>query len=141
MFRELNISTHSMSRLIRNDLHMTARPCSKGRILTRALKAIRRSRTEHLLQWHAENGHENILFADEKIFTIEEQYNLQSNKIYAQTSREVKENFPRVQGGHHSSYVTIWWEVSHQGVSRLHFCTKGVKLVSESIKRACYKEV
>jgi hypothetical protein len=25
--------------------------------------------------WHAENGHENILFMDEKIFAIEEQYN------------------------------------------------------------------
>jgi len=25
--------------------------------------------------WHAENRHENVLFTDEKIFTIEEQYN------------------------------------------------------------------
>jgi len=130
-----------MSRLSRDDLHMRAHPCSKGRILTRALKAIRRSRTERLLQWHAENGYENILFTDEKIFTIQEQYNPQNNKICAQTSREVKENVPRVQGGHHPSYIMILWEVSHQGVSRLHFCKKWVKLVSESIKRTCYKEL
>jgi len=125
MSRELNISTQSMSRLIRDDLHMRAHPCSKGRILTRALKAIRLSRAERLLQWHAENGHEN----------------LQNNKIYAQASREVMENVPRVQGGHHPSYVTIWWEVSHHGVSCLHLCKKGVKLVSESIKRTCYMEL
>jgi len=31
------------------------------------------------------NGHKNILFTDEKIFTIEEQYNNQYNKIYAQS--------------------------------------------------------
>jgi hypothetical protein len=37
-----------------------------------------------------ENGHENILFMDEKIFTIEEQYNNQNNKIYAQMSLEVR---------------------------------------------------
>jgi hypothetical protein len=37
----------------------------------------------------AENVHENILFMDEKFFTIEEQYNNQNNKIYAQTSLEV----------------------------------------------------
>jgi hypothetical protein len=47
---------------------------------------IRRTRAEHLLQWHAENVHVNILFTDEKIFTIEEQYNNQNNKIYAPTS-------------------------------------------------------
>jgi hypothetical protein len=30
---------------------------------------------ERLFQWHAENRHKNILFMDEKFFTIEEQYN------------------------------------------------------------------
>jgi len=59
---------------------------SKGHLLTPALKEIRRTRAERLLQWHAENGHENILLTDEKFFTIEEQYNNQNNKIYAQTS-------------------------------------------------------
>jgi len=63
---------------------------SKGHLLTPALKEIRRTRAEHLLQRHAENGQENILFTDEKFFTIEEQYNNQNNKIYAQTSLEVR---------------------------------------------------
>jgi hypothetical protein len=44
---------------------------------------------KRLLQWHAENGHENVLFTDEKIFTIEEQYNNRYNKISTQTSLEV----------------------------------------------------
>ena len=47
----------------------------------------------------------------------------------------------RVQGCHHPSYVMVWWEVSHQGVTHLHFCKKGVKMVSECIKRTCYKEL
>jgi len=25
----------------------------------------------------------------------------------------------------------VWWEVSHQGVTHLHFSKKGVKLVSQ----------
>jgi hypothetical protein len=81
MSRELNISTQSMSRLIRDDLHMRAHRCSKRHVLTPALRAIRRTRAERLLQWHAENGHENILFTDEKIFTIEEQYNNQQQDL------------------------------------------------------------
>jgi len=75
--------------LIRDDLHMKAHLRSKGHLLAPALKEIRRTRAEHLLQWHADNGHENILFTDEKFFTIEEQYNNQNNKIYAQMSLEV----------------------------------------------------
>jgi hypothetical protein len=61
--------------LIRDDLHLRAHLHSKGHLLTPALKDIIRTRAEHLLQWHAENGHENILFVNEKIFTIEKQYN------------------------------------------------------------------
>jgi hypothetical protein len=62
---------------------------SKGHLLTPALKEIRRTRAKCLLQWHAKNGHKNILFMDEKIFTIKKQYNNQDNKIYAQMSLEV----------------------------------------------------
>jgi len=68
---------------------MRAHLRSKGHLLTPALKEIRQTRAEGLLQWHAENGQENILFTDEKFFTNEEQYNNRNNKIYAQTSPEV----------------------------------------------------
>jgi len=54
-----------------------------NRHLTPALKEIRRTGAERLLQWHIENRHENILFTDKKFFTIEVQYNNQKNKIYA----------------------------------------------------------
>jgi len=68
---------------------VTAHLCSKVYLLTPALKEIQWTRAECLLQWHADNGHENIFFTDEKFFTIEEKYNNQSNKTYAQTSLEV----------------------------------------------------
>ena len=67
---------------------MTAHLRSKGHLVP-ALKETRRTRVKRLLQWHAENGQANILFMDEKFFTIEEQYNDQNNKICAQTSLEV----------------------------------------------------
>jgi hypothetical protein len=74
-----------MSRLIRDDLHIRVHRCSKGHILTPALKPIQQIRAE----WQAKNRHENILFKDEKIFTTEEQYNHGNNKIYAQASLKV----------------------------------------------------
>jgi len=68
---------------------MKAHLRSKGHLLTPALKELRRTRAERLLRWHVENWHENILFTDEKFFTIEEQYNNPNNKSYAQTSLEM----------------------------------------------------
>jgi len=59
---------------------------SKGHLLTPTLKEIRWTRGVCFLHWHAGNGHEDILFTDEKFFTIEEQYNNQNNKLYVQAS-------------------------------------------------------
>jgi hypothetical protein len=58
---------------------MTAHLCSKGHRLTPVLKKSRWTGAECLLHWHAENGHENILFMHKKFFTIEVQYNNQKN--------------------------------------------------------------
>jgi hypothetical protein len=58
--------------LMRDDLQTRAHLRSKRHLLTPAMKEIRQTRAERLLQWHAENGHENSFLADEKCFTIEE---------------------------------------------------------------------
>jgi len=110
--------------LIRDDLHMRAHLRSKEHLLTPALKEIRQTSAERLLQWHAENGHENILFMDEKMFTTEEQYNNQCDKIYAQKSLEMRSEGA---GGHHPPTSWFGGGVSHQGVTLFHFCKKGVK--------------
>ena len=108
---------------------MRAHLCSNGHLLTPALKEIWQTRAR-VLQWHTKNGHKNILFTDEKIFTIEEQYN-NHNKIYAQTSLEVCSEGARRPSPflHHGLVGGVPWGVTH-----LHFCKKGVQLVSECIK-------
>jgi len=119
--------------LMRDDLHMRAHHCSKGHLLIPALKEIWQTRATRLLQWHAKNGHENILFTVKKILTIEEQYNNQYNKIYAQMS------LVRFEGaeGHHPSYAMVWWGVSHQGVTPLHFCENWWSVTRGCATRSC----
>ena len=92
MCRELNVSTRTMLQIIRDDLHMNACRRSAGHCLDARLKKIRHERAKWLLQWHAANGHENILFTEEKIFTVEEKFNKQCDKIYAHSSAEDKES-------------------------------------------------
>ena len=67
----MNILIRSILCIIRDDQHKKAHRHSKEYLLTPVLKEIRRTRAERLLQWHAKNGHDNNLFTDEKIFTIE----------------------------------------------------------------------
>jgi hypothetical protein len=75
---------------------------------------------------------------DEKIFTIEGQYNNQNNKIYAQTSLEVSsEGAGRPSPFLHHGLVGV----VPSGGDTSSFSEKGVKLVPECIKRTCYKEL
>jgi hypothetical protein len=131
---KLNISTQS-SRASSGTIYMRVHLRPKGHLLNPALKEIWQTRAKRLLQWHAENGHKNIVFMEEKIFTIEEQYNNQYNKIYALMSLQVRSEGAR---GHHPSYVMVRWGVSHQGVTPLHFCEHWCPCVSRGCAtRSC----
>lgn len=127
MAREMKISTRSMSRILRDDLKMKAYKRYTGHLLTPQLKEIRRVRSKALLARHGKNGHRDILFTDEKIFTIEQKFNRQNDRVYARSSYEAKDKIPRVQRGHHPSSVMAWWGVSYNGVTDVQFCEQGVK--------------
>jgi hypothetical protein len=116
---------------------MKAHHRSNGYLLTPVLMEIRRTRAESLLQWHAKNEHDNSPFTDEKIFIIEKHTTTRTRFMLKRPLRCV----PRMHGGHHPSYVMVWWGMSHQAFTALYFCEKGVKLVPECNKRTCYKEL
>ncbi|CAH0689596.1 unnamed protein product, partial [Chilo suppressalis] len=68
-----------------------------------------------------------ILFSDEKIFTVGESCNKQNDKVYAHSSEEASNRIPRVQRGHFPSSLMVWLRVSYWGLTEIHFCEKGVK--------------
>lgn len=125
--REMQISQKSMSRIIKEDLGLSAYKRHTGHLLTAALKEKRKRKSKALLSRYAKNAHRQILFTDEKIFTVEESFNKQNDRVYARSSREASQLIPRVQRGHHPASVMVWWGVCYDGVTKLHFCEKGVK--------------
>lgn len=127
MAREMGVSARSMSRVLKTDLGMGAYKRSTGHLLTPTLKAIRRERAKKLLGRYADGRHRDILFTDEKIFTVEEKFNKQNDRVYARSSREAREVVAKVQRGHHPASVMVWWGVSYSGATSLHFCESGVK--------------
>jgi len=127
MAREMNLSSRSLCRIIRDDLGMKAYKRYTGHLLTPQLREIRRVRSKALLQRHGVENYKKILFTDEKILTIEQKFNRQNDRVYARTSYEAKEKVPRIQRGHHPTSVMVWWGVSYDGVTKVHFCEQGVK--------------
>lgn len=125
--REMRIPPRTLSRIIKQDLGLGAYRRYTGHTLNQVLKQKRVERSKQLLLRYADKKHRKILFTDEKIFTIEEHYNKQNDRVYAHSSKEASEVVAKVQRGHHPAYVMVWWGVSYQGVTKLHFCEKGVK--------------
>lgn len=64
----------------------------------------------------------NILFTDEKIFTIEEHIDKQNDRVYVHNP---KESFQKPKGpSPYPALVTVWWEVSYYGATKLHSCER-----------------
>jgi hypothetical protein len=124
--------------LTRDELHMRLHLRSKGHLLTRALK-------------ESDGQEQNISSSDTPRVGMKtsssrtRKFSPSRSGITTRTTRFMLKHplrcVLRVQGGHHPSYIMVWWEVSHQEVTHLHVCKKGVKPVSECIKRMCYKEL
>ncbi|CAH1645012.1 unnamed protein product [Spodoptera littoralis] len=68
----------------------------------------------------------------EKIFTVEEKFNRQNNKVYAKSSKDVPPSARNVSRTHHPASVMVWWGVSYEGVTQLHFCQQGVKVKAKN---------
>lgn len=125
--REMKIAPRTVSRILRDDLRLRAYKRYTGHLLTDKLKQIRYKRSKKLIREFGSGRYQDILFTDEKIFTVEETYNKQNDRVYARSSYEAKEKVPRIQRGHHPASVMVWWGVSYHGASHIHFCEKGVK--------------
>ena len=41
-----------------------------------------------------------IFFTDERSFTVEETFNKQNDRVYAQSFKEIRELVPRIERGH-----------------------------------------
>ena len=72
-------------------------------------------------------SHRSMLFSDEKVFTVEQCFNAQNDRVYASSSQQAATRVPRMQRSHHPALIMMWWGVSFNGTTQLYFCEEGVK--------------
>lgn len=124
---QMGLSRSTVKRVLNEDLGLRAYRKKTGHRLNARLMNLRLKRCRALLKQYAGKKCREILFSDEKIFTVEESYNKQNDKVYAHSSEEASNRIPRVQRGHFPSSLMVWLGVSYWGLTEVHFCEKGVK--------------
>ena len=72
-----------------------------------------------------------ILFRDEKNFTVGETFNKQNDRVYAYSSKEAHKLLPGIKRGHYPASVMIWLD----GITSLLSCEKGVKTVARNYQQ------
>ncbi|KIH61896.1 hypothetical protein ANCDUO_07824 [Ancylostoma duodenale] len=84
MAEDIGVSASSMRRVVKQKLQLRSYRSRTAPLLTEEMKQIRLKRCKKLLMRFAEGSHRNIVFSDEKIFTVEPIVNSQNNRVLAE---------------------------------------------------------
>ncbi|XP_033223758.1 uncharacterized protein LOC117177271 [Belonocnema kinseyi] len=80
MGKEFKCSEANVRRIVKNDLNCYPYNLQKDHLLTEKIKASRLRQCKKLLRLAAAGRNRNVLFSDEKVFTIERVHNHQNDR-------------------------------------------------------------
>ena len=126
------ISNTSVRRILKCDLGVTSFKRTKTEALSPLIKAKRLQRSRKLLTRLKSVDTENIVFSDEKIWTIEEKYNNQNTHVYSISRETIPEKFKHVEKALHPKSVMVWAGISVRGKTNMVFVPEGVKINANS---------
>ena len=132
--KKMKTSKESMRRLIRNDLGMKAYKIQKHQLLTTQSKQKRLLRSKAMLLRFTGGLHKQIVFSDEKLFTIEQSLNKQNDRILALSKDALPQDTFRVFRTQKPMSVMVWAGVTSTGRTPLVFVPQGVK-INQSVYR------
>ena len=134
MSAEMKISRSSLDRVVKEELMLSSFKRRKVHHLNASIRKKRVDRSRVLKTRYANRTHENVLFTDEKIFTIEEATNSQNDRILARPSSDIFEDLRFVDRNHHPTSVMVWAGVSRNRRTKLIFVPPGVKISAETYR-------
>jgi transposase len=129
---QMNVSRCTIQRALKMDLKLKALKRSTCHMLTIPQKVARVKKCRALLKRYGEKKVKSILFSDEKIFNVEEQFNKQNDRVYARSVKDIPLHQRKVKRSHGPGSVMVWAGVSWMGKAPLHFVEKGVKVSAKN---------
>lgn len=125
---QMKVSVDSIARALQHDIGVKALRRGTCHMLTVAQKKKRVEKCRALLKRYAGESLHRILFTDEKIFTVEEKFNRQNDRIYAKRKSDIPIAARKSKKSHHPGSVMVWLGVSWIGKAELYFVPQGVKV-------------
>ena len=128
MAKELKISRGSVQNIVKKKLGLRSYRLSKGQFLTDELKASRLQKSKHLLQFFKTARIEDVLWSDEKIFTIEVAHNPQNHRqLMAPDQKKTLKRKIRTRALFPKGLM-VWGGVTAKAKTPLVFIDKNVKI-------------
>jgi hypothetical protein len=88
-------------------------------------------RAKILLSWHAVD---EIVFSDEKMFVLEQQLNVQNDRVWSVSLSDIPQEKLTVPRYQNASAVMVWGAISRKGQQPLVFIDREFKINAEYYK-------
>ncbi|KAI6654040.1 hypothetical protein LOD99_2887 [Oopsacas minuta] len=134
MSREFCVNHETMRKLVVEDLGMKSYKRNNVHHLN---DSIRRKRLERCIQLKARfapGTEDQILFSDEKLFTVEEASIRQNDRILASRSQDIPDSIKYIDRVQKPLSLMIWAGVSADSRTNLIFVPQGVKINSQTYR-------
>lgn len=131
---QLNVSATSVRRMLKIDLELKPYKIQKVQDLTPAQKKVRLQRARVLKALAASGDLPNIVFSDEKIFTIQQFVNKQNDRVWLPGKSADNLDQRLAYRKQAPASVMVWAAVTAEGRTPLVFIEQGVK-VNQQIYR------
>lgn len=138
--RELGISDRSVRRILREHLQVKPFKVQKVHALSEKQKQVRLERCKLLRERHARSELSNIVFSDEKIFTVEQIINKQNDRLWLPDRQGDNAELLQVGRTQAPASVMVWAGVTADGRTPLVFIPQGVKVNSEIYREQVLQE-
>lgn len=129
MARDMNVSEKTIRNIVKIDLKMSSFKMRTRQYLTDLQKEKRLARAKILLnKLKAGTDTDEIIFSDEKLFTVESIFNRQNDRVLAKSSADIPDSTRSVFRRQKPSSVMVWAAISKTWKSPIIFVPQGVKV-------------
>ena len=135
MAAQLKINRETVRICIKNKLHLFPYRRQKVHYLNNDIRKKRVERCKRLKHRLAGENLANVLWSDEKIFTIEEATNRQNDRILARDLLSIPEHLRFVDRNHFPLSVMIWVGITQNFKTEMVFVPKGMKINSTTYRQ------
>jgi len=141
MAKELGISQGSVQNIVTKKLRLRSYKINRVRFLNETMKAKRQKNSRRMLCLLAGTRMSQVLFTNEKIFTVEPLHNRQNHCQLLKKGQQKTAAAKTIGCSHFSSSVMVWGGICTTGKTPLIFIDRNVKINAASYQQLFLRDV